>query len=829
MISVASERIPCRSERRIDTGWEVSVVEPDGHPAQWLPARVPGTAAGALRDAGQPIDERDLDAADCWFRTTFDADAAAVDEEVVLRLGGVATVAEVFLNGELLLESESMFLSHELDVSSRLRGRNELVIRCLALTPLLSQPRKPRARWRPQIAAGSLRWFRTTLLGRAPGFAPGPAAVGPWRPVVLERRRRFALRRLSLQPRLEGPDGVLTVRAELRSLDGAGLPEEVEVRAGDIAARLKVAAGTAAGRIVLPDVATWWPHTHGDPVLHDVSVLVEGETVAERQVGFRLLEPGPRYDVDSAPLGLRINGVDVFARGVVWTPVDPMSLAPGREALRTALVRVRDGGMNVVRVPGTAAYETEEFYDICDELGLLVWQDFMFANFDYPVADRGFRALVEDEARQQLTLLDGRPSLVVLCGNSEVEQQVAMLGLDPQLGRGELFGQLLPRLIEESGLDAVYVPSTPSGGDLPFRPDCGVANYYGVGGYRRGLDDARSARVGFAAECLALANVPDAASLEEWELARSPVHDPRWKAGVPRDVGTGWDFDDVRDWYLEQLYGVDPAELRRVDAERYLDLSRAVSGDVMTEVLGEWRRPGSPCAGALVLWLHDLVPGAGWGLVDAAGRPKVAYHQLRRALAPVAVWTTDEGLGGIDIHVANDRAVGLQGTLRVALYRDLEVKVDEAEVAIELAPHTGTTHGVEAVLGRFVDASWAYRFGPPGHDLVAVSLMSDGRLLSQTFRFPAGRPTRIESASQLGLEARAERLDARRVQVRVAARRLIHSTRIDAPGWTATDDAFSVEPGGERIVLLESNSGLPFAGTLTALNLDGRAAIGESQ
>ena len=95
------------------------------------------------------------------------------------------------------------------------------------------------------------------------------------------------------------------------------------------------------------------------------------------------------------------------------------------------------------------------------------------------------------------------------------------------------------------------------------------------------------------------------------------VHHPRWKAGVPRDAGTGWDFDDVRDHYLRLLFGVDPAELRRCDHERYLELSRAVSGEAMAAVFGEWRRPGSPCGGGLVLWLRDLVPGAGWG----AGRP----------------------------------------------------------------------------------------------------------------------------------------------------------------------------------------------------------------
>ena len=109
-----------------------------------------------------------------------------------------------------------------------------------------------------------------------------------------------------------------------------------------------------------------------------------------------------------------------------------------------------------------------------------------------------------------------------------------MLGLDPGLGRGELFGELLPAAIAARGVDAIYVPSAPCGGDLPFRPDRGIANYYGVGGYRRPLADARLAGVRFAAECLAFSNVPDASVLDRLrDEGVTPGHHPRWKAGVP--------------------------------------------------------------------------------------------------------------------------------------------------------------------------------------------------------------------------------------------------------------------------------------------------------
>jgi beta-mannosidase len=325
--------------------------------------------------------------------------------------------------------------------------------------------------------------------------------------------------------------------------------------------------------------------------------------------------------------------------------------------------------MNMLRVVGTGAYESPVFYDLCDELGILVWQDLMFANLDYPTSDPEFHKTAIAEARQILSGLVGHPSLAVVCGNSEVEQQPAMMGLEPMLGRTPFWDSDLAGLVSEAGADCAYIRSTPCGGTLPFHPRRGGSHYFGVSGYFQPLEDARRAEVRFASECLALANVPDDVEV--------PVHHPRWKAGVQRDAGTGWDlgagwdFDDVRDHSLAALYRVDPVQLRRSDHARYLDLSRAVSGEVMAEVMGEWRRVGSPCRGALVLWLKDMLPGAGLGILDERGRPKAAYHYLRRALSPIAVWTTDEGGSGVDIHVANDRDAPLQARLRAALYRDV--------------------------------------------------------------------------------------------------------------------------------------------------------------
>jgi beta-mannosidase len=840
--------------RELSSGWELACAAPDevGGPGEldqldWGPAQVPGTAAGALRAAGtwQAGDARDFDAEDWWFRTRFDAEPVRAGEELVLALEGIATVAEVYFNGELLLESDSMFAARAIDITRRARTANELSICCRALAPLLRIARRPRARWRTRLVSeGNLRFFRTMLLGRAPGFAPGPPTVGPWKPIRLERRRLAAVDELELRPRLEPGRGTLRVLARIRELDGA-VPIEaawIELsghgRADHAELRLQRSAQgvVASGELVADEVEPWWPHTHGAPTLYGTRLLIksgaEELAIDGGKVGFRSLRASGELEPDGVQL--RVNDVPVFARGAVWSPLDLVMPCSSERELRPVLETVLAGGMNMLRVPGIGAYEGDAFYDLADELGILVWQDFMFANLDYPEQDADFMATVEREARGVLRGLGSRPSLAVLCGGSEAAQQVAMLGLDPQLSNGPLYGELLPSLVTEADVDAPYVPSAPWGGDLPFRPNRGIANYYGVGAYLRPLEDARRSEVRFAAECLAFSNVPDDAALESIDRAGGLVpHGPPWKAGVPRDVGAGWDFEDVRDHYLRLLFDLDPVALRSTDPGRYLELSRAVTGEVMSEVFGEWRRERSPCGGGLVLWLTDLMPGAGWGVLDHRGEPKACFHHLRRALAPAAVWSTDEGLGGIVAHVANDWPVPLTATLRVALYRDLELLVEEARCELSLPAHAGCASGVEELLGRFVDVSWAYRFGPPAQDLVVLSLERHGgegaALVSQSFRLPAGRPTVREPADRLGLRATVRQSGEGIVRLSISSRRLAYGVRVHVPGFVPADDAFSIEPAHERELELLPVGDVPerVSGSISALNLAGRVVISE--
>jgi beta-mannosidase len=821
----------------LDTGWEMASgdgleirTRADG--LRFVPAKVPGTAASTLRDHDlwQMGDGISFDASHHLFRCEFDAAPAGPDEEAVLRIGGIATLAEVWLNGQSILKSQSMFAAHEVNVSELIGGRNQLEIVCYPLADALRERRgrRPTARWRTRVAGQQqLRWFRTTLLGRAPGFSPEPEPVGPWRPVSFVRRP-IAIEKWSRQIAIHDSMGTIAIELRLRPLDGGCRPVSGSVVSEGIRAGFdwEERGDQYVGQTILriPNPARWWPHTHGRAALYPLRVeleLASGERMSFEDVpaGFRTIDPGPEPGGD-AGLSLRINGKPIFCRGVVWTPPDVISLSSEPHMIRERLRLLRDAGCNMIRLAGTTIYESETFHRLCDELGLLVWQDMMFANMDYPFEDAEFCDLAQAEAESELSRLARHASTAVICGNSEVEQQAAMLGLDPAIGRGSFFGDQLPRLAARCCPGVPYLPSSPCGGDLPFHTRSGIAHYFGVGAYRRPLEDTRRAEVRFASECLAFSNVP-----EDQAMAAK---------GVPRDSGADWDFADVRDHYLQLLYAVDPLALRNTDPAHYWDLSRIVSGEVMAEVFGEWRRPASVCHGGIVLWSADLEPGAGWGVLDSEGSPKPAYWFLKRALAPYTVWTTDEGLNGADIHVANDAPEPLAACLRVALYRFDGQKAAEAHHEIAIPASSALTLSAEEILGRFTDAAYAYRFGPAGHDLIVVSLHRTlGDIpFAQSFRFPAGRDTQRPPISELGIAAVAQPLGDGTVAILVRSKRFAWGVHVSAPGFRPDDAYFGMEPGGERHVLLtpvkaERIDPRPI---VTAINGEGHvpAALGRS-
>ncbi|NTE87331.1 beta-mannosidase [Agrobacterium rubi] len=783
----------------LSEGWTLTLTEPDAYQTpvviplevEAVTAPVPGTVAQALEVLGKfdRLHPKPLNIYDAWYRLTLISDSVG---SATLRFEGLATIADIFLNGERVAQSTSMF--EALDIPFELTGADELAICFRALAPRLEKP-GPRARWRPQMMnSQGLRLIRTTALGHMPGWCREIHAVGPWRPVRLIRDNERAFDVLSSRSELD-TDGTGVLHFSARVQREAST---IEIMCAGRSARLEPRGdGVFEGALRLDTIEPWWPATHGKPGLHDVSLRIDGRTYHLGKTGFRRIEID--HGTDGKGFGVTINGEPIFCRGAVWTNADIVRL-PGAKADYEPWLRLAaEAGMNMIRIGGTMTYETPDFFALCDELGIMVWQDMMLANFDYPAKDEAFLAHIETEISQLLTNTALSPSLTVLCGGSEIYQQGAMLGLSEQFWKGPLTEEILPAHIRRLRPDIAYVPNSPFGGALPFFPNEKVGHYYGVGAYCRPLEDARRADVRFAAECLAFANVPQQRTLDK-HLPAKPVHDPQWKARVPRDRGASWDFEDIRDHYLKLLYDIDPPTLRREDGERYLDLSRAVTAEVMEATFAEWRRTGSSCQGALVWTLQDLLPGPGWGVIDATGEPKAAWYGLKRAFRPLHINLLDEGTNGLDIHLINETPDMHDVVVEITCLRDGLHPVVTGKHALSLASRQKQVIAATDLFGAFFDTTYAYRFGPPSHNVTVARLIDadTGALIANAFHFPRGRQVAMHAAT-LRTEVS---LENENWIVQVTADRFAQSVHFDAEGFRPSDDWFHLAPGEARTVEL---------------------------
>lgn len=779
----------------------------------WIRAAVPGTAAAAVRGSGDPgALLRDYDAEDWWFRCTFSAPPSA--GPYTLALGGLATIADVYLNGEHLLHSEDMFVAHEVSVAA-VTADNELLVRCAALAPRLAV-RRPRPRWKsPDLVHQNLRWFRTSLLGRQTGGVAAPAPVGPWRPVTLTAPPSPAVRRRRLVATYAvGRGGRLEVEVEVEA-SGQSQPASVEVAGASAPMTLARSGAAVVGRAVLelPEVEAWWPHTHGGQPLYDVTVHVGQARVSLGRVGFRSVE----VDRSAGAFTLSVNEVAVFCRGVCWSPPDPVSLTVPSEDLRRALTRIRDANLNLVRVTGIGVYESREFLDLCDELGVLLWQDCMFAFYDAP-DDDAFRDQVSAELGQVFASLQGRPSLAVVCGGSENEQQAAYLGLPPDRWASPLAQDLIPSLVDKMLPGTVWVRNSPGESPLPSMVNQGPGHYFAVGAYLRPLQDARRANVRFASECLAFANPPELLDTVEGNAAARGIgHSPAWKSVIHRDANTAWDLEDVRDWYTRTLFGVDPTELRRLQPDRAHLLARATVATVFESTLSEWRRPGSTCAGAVILQAHDVGFGGGHGIVDGLGRPKSSWYVIRRLMRPTALSWSDEGVNGLALYVVSDDPERWTATVRVDALIDGEFVGNSATVDVEVVGG-GAIIETATLFGGFRDLGHAHKFGPPAYDVLVATLADEqGKDRAQAVHLPGQTLRPVEP--DLGLRAVLD-LGEETPRVTLSTRRVAQWISFDLVGWYAQDSWFHLLPGDPVTVELvpTGRGSAPPRGSVVAVN-----------
>lgn len=770
-----------------------------GRPAVYAPT----TAAVVFGDAiGGSEDPDDFDH---WFRTVIDA-----DEPTVVDFRGLTFPAAVFVDGVKVATCESMFLPLQIRCDV---GVHEVCVHFASLTAWLAT-RRPRGRWRSSLVASpGMRWARTTLIGRAPVYGPLPAPVGIWRPVVVTPSRRstrctVATDHTTGDVRIAGTcgadDGTEIVAFITDATDGTVTESRSSVEDG----RFVVQARVPAPRL-------WWPHGYGMPSVYRLALSLDGHTVHRRTFGFRMVE----VDVTDGGFTVHVNGVAIFCRGATWCPPDAVRLFVDRRTIDDLVSTFVDAGANMLRIVGGMVYEQEEFWETCAEKGVMVWQDAMLSTFDPPTEQS---SLIAEELAAVLDAVSGNPALAVVSGGSETLQRPEMLGLDRVQRSLPLIESILPATVARHG-DAHYLvasPSPPPGADdLAIRPDTGVAHWFGVGGYLRPVADVRTAGVRFAAESLAFANPPVLAAIERYFGSPAVAgHDPLWKAGVPRDRGSSWDFEDVRDFYVARMFDDDLLLTRRTDPERYLQLGRLAVAEAMRECFAFWRRSDSGCSGALVLTAKDLCPGAGWGLLDVDGTPKPALAVLRRVWAPVCVIVADAGLSGIRIDVHNDTDRPISGPLRLIASHANGTRLADGGQQVTVAPHSSVTLTDADLTGSFRDLSHAFRFGPAVADAVeAVFDYEDGATTANDVMIlnpRGGQPPAVVTVTVDQDDSPGH------WTIGITSHASLRYVSIAAPGWQPCDDSFHLAAGTTRHVSLQrcTATGRP-TGTVESIDL----------
>ncbi|OZF04266.1 beta-mannosidase [Rhodococcus sp. 15-2388-1-1a] len=784
---------------RTDAG---SVLHPEDlrEDLDWVDAVVPGTVAGALGDslAVNPDDH------DWWFVADVPTGG---HRRVRVRFDGIATRAQIWIDGVQRRTVASMFVPETLDLTD-CGDTVAIAVHVESLAAHLKS-RRPRGRWRSSlIAAQGLRHERTTMLGRAPVYGPLPVPVGPWRPVSMTVIPD--VRRVDLRTSVSGTDGVVTLRADL---DAPGVARIlIDDRAFELGTVERIDRA-----VTLPDVELWWPHTHGRPRTYRVALEVDGIVHPMGFVGFRTIE----LDRTAGGAVLTVNGENIFCRGGTWTPLDPVRLWSPEADLRAALEQLRSAGLNMVRIVGTLVYEQPEFWSLCAELGIMVWQDVMFGTIDPPTDDT-YTAAVTRELDAFADIVSANPALMVVSGGSETQQQPTMLGLAAEDQRMELLDSVVPDFLADRLPAVAYVTSSPSSaqGELHTHVGDGIAHYFGVGGYLRPLSDIRTAGVRFAAECLAFAVPPERAQVEKFfGSAAVAGHHPDWKAAVPRDRGSSWDFEDVRDHYVRTIFGVDPHLIRRDDAELYLDYGRAAIVEAFTEAFGHWRRASSGCAGALVLTLRDTVPGAGWGIVDTAGVPKAPFYALARASAPVALLLSDNGLDGYSVELVND-GPARSGSIRVVLHALRGSHEFERTVN---APANGSIAlTVDSIVGTFTDVNHAYRFGSRTYSAVTVLFLDDNGIEVTRTTALVGAQSRQNT---VGLTVDVVEKDSGTWELTVRSDWPAQYVCVDIEGFEVSDSWFHLAPNEPRTLTLVSRGASAPRGHVRALNSMERASV----
>jgi beta-mannosidase len=698
------------SYRPLHEGWALSGGDVDS-----VAATVPGCvhtdllAAGLIDDPYLDENEKKLawiGRTDWVYDTVFQHEPGPGRTDLVC--AGLDTVATVELNGVELGRTANQHRGYRFDVRDALRdGENQLRIHFTSAYSY-AEAQRDRLGDRPNAYPEPFNFIRKTACNFGWDWGPTLVTAGIWQEIGLQS---WSLARLAeVRPQVTVAGGVGTVEVRVRLERETSGPVTLTATVAGERVETTTEGDEAVLSLTVRDPELWWPIGYGDQPRYDLEVTASGPDGDldswSRKVGFRDVRIDTAPDADGSAFTLIVNDVPVFVRGVNWIPDDVFANRVTRERLAARFTQAIDANVNYLRIWGGGRYESEDFYDLADELGLMVGQDFLFACAAYP-EEEPFASELAAEAREQVVRLASHPSLMMWTGNNENIWGHEDWDWKPALGdktwgAGYYF-DVLPGIVAAEDPSRPYWPGSPySGRDdkHPNDPAYGTMHIWDVWN----TDDYtkyREYRPRFVAEFgyqappayatlrRAIADEPlthDSPGMQAHQKAADG--DAKLQRGLDAHLPAPRDFDDWH--YLTQL---NQARALSLGIEHFRSL-----------------RPH--CMGTIMWQLNDCWPVTSWAAVDGDGRKKPLWYALRRSFAP-RLLTVQPRDGGPALVAVND-SVEPWTVSAVVSRRTLDgLVLAEVTLDVTVAPGAATTLPLPAEVGAAAD--------PTGEVLVAVA------------------------------------------------------------------------------------------------------------
>ena len=668
--------------------WKLEGEDEDGAPVA-CPAAVPGDVHGALLRAGQIPDpffgrnERDVQwvaRKDWTFTRPFDVPAGLLAHgRVVLRLEDCDTFATVFVNGVEIGETHDRFRRWDFDAKPVLRaGRNEIRL-AFRSASRIGDARAAKADRPYPMSCSGMNWFNNGTFIRKPACHRG----WDW----------------GLSQMTTGPCGEVALLAS----DGDRIDYvfcDQDFSADHSHCRLRIHAILENGEDVvnsveIDDPPLWWPNGQGEQRFFEYSANVRGRTLRGR-IGLRRIE----LDTDFGGIRLKVNGRQVFAKGANWIPCDAFAGRQTPERYRDLLESARDANMNMIRLWGGGQFEKDCFYDLCDELGLLVWHDFMFSCAVYPSND-GFLADVGAETEHQVRRLRDHACIALWCGDNEC------LGAARSFYPERITPQMRPLYVEDyrkrlALLDGIVRRRDPARTLWPSSPSTGAVDFGHDGWHEDGKGDIHLWTVWHENKPFSdyYGYRPRFCSEFGYQSFPSP--------GVARTFcppGRAASGSEEFEWHQKNVGGND--RIRESIARLFggaktpddvLWLSQIQQAIAVKTAVESWRPLRPHCMGTLYWQLNDLWPVSSWSSLEYGGKWKHLHYQARRFYAPLAVVAKPSPNGSaLEFWCLNDTAEPVGAEVRLRLFSFGGTPLSEERIAATLPSGSATPVGSRAL------------------------------------------------------------------------------------------------------------------------------------